>query len=63
MTQEKANRIFETELGQQLISIFVTSDERVFIRHEEALSHANGTLDKDTLPLADKNVVEWFPEN
>ncbi len=36
MTQEKANKIFDTDLGQQLLSIYCTSDDRVFIRYEEA---------------------------
>jgi len=34
MTQEKANKIFATELGQQLDVIYVTSDDQAFIRYE-----------------------------
>lgn len=62
MTQEKANEIFNSELGQQLDVIYVTSDDRAFIRHEEALKHTNGELDANTLPLDDKSIVEWYPE-
>lgn len=62
MTQEKANKIFDTELGQQLGEIFVTSDDRAFIRYEEALKHSNGELDANTKPLADKKIEEWYPE-
>lgn len=37
MTQEKANKIFATELGQQLNVIYVTSDDQAFIRYEDAV--------------------------
>jgi len=62
MIQERVNEIFNTELGQQLSEIFVTSDDRVFIRHGEALKHTNGELDDNTLPLVDKSIIEWCPE-
>ena len=62
MTQEKANKIFETELGQQLDAIYVTSDDRAFVRYEEALKHSNGELDENTKPLADKKIQDWYPE-
>lgn len=62
MTQELANKIFNTDLGQQLDSIFSTSDDRVFIRFKEALKHINGQLDENTIPLLDKTITEWFPE-
>jgi hypothetical protein len=61
MTQEKANKIFATSLGEQLNVIYVTSDDRAFVRHEEAVKHANGELDPDTQPLADKTIIEWYP--
>ena len=57
MIQERVNEIFNTELGQQLSEIFVTSDDRVFIRHGEALKHTNGELDDNTLPLVDKSII------
>lgn len=61
MTQERADKIFETDLGQQLNEIFVTSDDRVFVRYSEAEAHANGTLD-GAPPLEDKTITEWYPE-
>jgi hypothetical protein len=48
MTQEKANEIFKTDLGRQLDVIYVTSDDRPFVRIEEAIKHANGELDPNT---------------
>ena len=63
MTQEKANKIFDTELGRQLSVVFVTSDDRAFIRYEEALKHSNGELDPAfPNPLVNKNIEEWYPE-
>ena len=46
MTQEKANKIFETELGKQLSSFYATSDEEVFIRYKEAVAHTNDMIKK-----------------
>ena len=60
MTQEIANQIFETDLGQQLLSVYSTSDGRAFIRFEEAQSHAEGKHDTD--PDFDLEIKEWFPE-
>jgi hypothetical protein len=61
-TQEEANKIFDTDLGQQLDVIYVTSDNRVFIRYEEALLNTKGELDKDTKPLEDKFIQEFYSE-
>ena len=63
MTQEKANEIFETELGQQLLSFFSTSDDQVFIRYEEAVAHTNDMINAvgDT-EFVDTKITEWFPE-
>lgn len=61
MNQEKANQIFNSELGVQLCELFSTSDGRVFIRYEEALKHSNGELDKETNPLEDKSIETWYP--
>jgi hypothetical protein len=55
MTQEKANKIFETDLGGQLDMIYVTSDDKPFIRYDEALEHA--------LNLEDSNISFWYPED
>lgn len=63
MTQEKANKIFATSLGEQLNVIYVTSDDRAFVRHEEAVKHTNGELDPNTQPLEDKTITEWYPED
>lgn len=62
MTQERANKIFNTSLGQQLDVIYVTSDDKCLLRHEEALRHVNGELDPGSKPLEDKTITEWYPE-
>ena len=62
MTQEKANEIFNTDLGRQLNEIYVTSDDRAFVRNEEAVKHVNGELDPNTQPLEDKTITIWYPE-
>jgi hypothetical protein len=61
MTQEKANKIFATELGQQLNVIYVTSDDQPFIRYEEAVLHTqkNKLLNIDV----DTSITEWYPED
>lgn len=35
---------FSSELGQQCNSLFSTSDNRIFIRFQEALAHSKGEL-------------------
>jgi hypothetical protein len=57
MTQEKINEFFDTDLGQQCHSLFVTSDDAVFIRYDEAMAHV---LIKG---LGEKAPIEWFPEH
>ena len=57
MTQEKANKIFETELGQQLDVIYVTSDDKPFIRFEEAVIHAGKLLNNDV------SISEFYKED
>jgi hypothetical protein len=61
MTQEKANLIFETDLGQQLLSFFCTSDDQVFIRREEAAFHTNEMINTDPGEYVDTTITEWFP--
>ena len=56
MTQERANKIFETELGQQIDVIYVTSDGQPFIRMEEAVKHSDGLLN------VDKSIIQFYPE-
>jgi len=60
MTQELVNKIFQSELGQQLNVIFVTSDDQVFIRHQEALLHTKGELIPNTFPLEDDTITTWY---
>ena len=61
MTQEKANRIFASDLGRQLSVIYVTSDDRVFIRREEAALHTNELLNADPERFVDTTITEWYP--
>jgi hypothetical protein len=63
MTQEIVNKCFETEFGQQLDQLFSTSDDRLFVRYEEARLHTEGLLDPNTKPLTDNTVIEWYPED
>jgi hypothetical protein len=62
MTQEIANKHFQGDLGIQLNVLFNTSDGRMFIRHEEALKHIDGKLDRNTKPLENKIITEWYPD-
>jgi hypothetical protein len=62
MTQGKANKIFETELGQQLDVIYVTPDDQTFIRHEEAVSHIKEMLNNDPEKVFKSAITEWYPE-
>lgn len=61
MTQKKANKIFDTELGQQLLSIYVTSDDEPHTRYKEAMVHANYMIDVKGFDF-DDTITEWFPE-
>jgi hypothetical protein len=54
MTQEQVNKIFKTNLGSRIDMIYVTSDDKPFIRYDEALEH--------TLSLEDSNITFWYPE-
>jgi hypothetical protein len=60
MTQEKANKMFETELGQQLNVIYTTSDDKPFIRYEEAQQHVEEM--KISNPDFDDSIADWYPE-
>jgi hypothetical protein len=62
MTQEKANKIFETDLGKQLDIIYVTSDDKPFIRYSEAMNHVNIGVDDNGNPLIDDSITEWHRE-
>jgi len=61
MTQERADKIFDTSLGQQLEVIYVTSDDRVFIRYEEAALHTNSLLNSQPESFVDTSITEWYP--
>jgi hypothetical protein len=67
MTQEKANRIFETnELAENsVISILETTatDGKPFIRYEEAVLHTNKLLNADLENVVDTSITEWYPED
>ena len=63
MTQEKANKIFATELGQQLDVIYVTSDDQAFIRYEDTVLHTNELLNADPENFVDTSITEWYPED
>ena len=59
MNQAKADIIFDA--WPELDSLFSTSDGRCFIRYnEEAVLHADGRLDENTVPLKDKTIIQWF---
>lgn len=61
MTQEKVNKIFDTELGQQLLSIYCTSDDRTFIRYKEAQAHTNHMINSvGGQEFVDTTITEWF---
>ena len=63
MTQEQADEIFATELGQQLNVIYVTSDDQAFIRYKEALFHTNNLLNGDPEKFVDTSITEWHSNN
>ena len=63
MTQERANEIFATSLGQQLSVIYVTSDDKPFIRYDEALAHTNLLLNANPEEFVDTSITEWYPED
>jgi hypothetical protein len=62
MTQEKANRIFETDLGRQLSVIYVTPDDMPFIRREEAVNYCHDILEHGD-DITKYEITEWYPED
>tara|TARA_R100000995_G_scaffold66643_1_gene35390 strand:+ start:2480 stop:2698 length:219 start_codon:yes stop_codon:yes gene_type:complete len=63
MTQEKANEVFETGLGQQFSSFYATSDDQVFIRYNEAVAHTNDMINAvGGQEYVDTEITEWFPK-
>lgn len=57
MTQEIINKYFNTGIGEQCIVLFSTSDDRVFIRIEDAEFHV---LDME---LEDVTIQDWYNNN
>lgn len=62
LTQEEIDKVFDSELGRQCDILYSTSDGRIFVRYQEALSHTEGELD-GTEPLEDKLIQFWFPKD
>jgi hypothetical protein len=62
MTQEQVNKIFDTDLGQQLNEIYVTSDDRVFIRLSEAQNYCHDILEEGD-DISKYNIVTFYPED
>jgi hypothetical protein len=62
MTQEQVDKIFATSIGQQLNVIYVTSDDKAFIRHQEAVLHTNEMLNANPTEFVDTTITEWYPE-
>ena len=64
MTREIIDQIFSTGLGEQLDTLYSTSDSQVFIRFEEAKKHTEGQLNpRFSNPLMDKRIVQWFRDD
>ena len=57
MTQEIINKYFNTGIGEQCTVLFSTSDDRVFIRIEDAEFHV---LDME---LEDAAIQDWYNTN
>ena len=49
--KEEINKAFKSELGEQAEELHSTSDERIFLRHSEAVEHAKN--------LSDKTIKDW----
>lgn len=59
MTQERINKYFLTDFGEQLDVLYTTSDDCVFIRYEEALEHIEYMKNEET-PLINDYITEWY---
>jgi hypothetical protein len=42
--------------------IYVTSDDKAFIRHQEAVLHTNEMLNANPTEFVDTTITEWYPE-
>ena len=59
MTQELINKLFDTDIGLQVLEMYSTSDDRVFIRRDEAIAHAKGELEANSKPLDNQIIHIW----
>lgn len=55
ITQEIIDELFETNLGQQCLCLYSTSDGKVWIRYEEATENST--------KLENREIKQWFPSN
>ena len=62
MTQEMADKIFETPLGSQVNVIYVTSDDQPFIDYQEAVSHISYMIDTMGFDF-DDTITTWYPSD
>jgi len=54
---------FNSELGQQVDSIYSTSDERLFIRLSEAKLHTNDLINSvGDMEFVDTSILMWVEE-
>ena len=60
MTQELINKYFNSNIGRQVNCLYTTSNNKVFLRLEEANRWANG--EDGSEPLKDTNIMVWYPE-
>jgi hypothetical protein len=51
MTQEHANKLFDSELGWQFNILYVTSDDKPFTDYGEARFHATMALGNDKVDV------------
>lgn len=59
--EQLVEKAFSSELGRQCNSLFSTSDNRIFIRLQEAIAHSKGEL-SEGIPLEDTTIYEWYEE-
>jgi hypothetical protein len=57
MTQERINKVFETDLGQQCNELFVTFDDQIYIRYDDAVEY----LTHFSYKIED-NIETWYRE-
>lgn len=57
MTQEEADEIFKSDLGQKLKTLFVTADDQTFVKYRDAMQY---TFD-EVKNLNNSVITEWHP--